>query len=338
VVTAFLVSAWYLIPYLYATVTIGGSLVSDYFVSPSIVDDPLGVGFLVAPPGSREILQLVGLFGLVWYWRTTWWARPMLLLTLGTYVYRWVGLLQLAGTGHTAFLQYTSRVVGIILACGGVLTIVTAAPGLARRLSLVSRREFAVLATVAVLISAALTGVGVWMPRPAGFNDVERADIAADANLAAYAHAEPLPNGNLPRFAANGITVPWFPAEPVRDAIRRTLGPDARPVTVSVDERFFSYYPYPGYIAVERGAANTWTHWDERFAELRRLAGIKDPAEFARAAENTRFGEIDVFILRARSAGWTGVGVRFDPFQFGDAYWDVTELANGYVVAIRRPA
>jgi hypothetical protein len=339
-VTAFVVSAWYLVPYLHATVTIGGSLVSDFFVSPSVADDPLGVDFLtflVNPPGLREVLQLVGLFGLVWYWRTAWWARPMLLLVIGTYVYRWAGLLLLAGTGHTAFLQYTIRVGGIILACGGVLTIVTAAPGLGRRLTLRPHREVVVLATATVLIIAGLSGVLVWMPQPAGLNDVQRPGETLSANLVAYAHAEQLPNGARTRFAAKGVTVPWFPAEPARDAIRRTLGPEARPVTLSPDERFFAYYPYPGYVAVARDAANSWTHFDERVAELGRLASIRDPAEFARASRNTRFGEIDVFILRAGPNAWTAVGTRFDPAQFGGAYWDITSLANGYVVAVRRP-
>jgi hypothetical protein len=134
------------------------------------------------------------------------------------------------------------------------------------------------------------------------------------------------------------LTVAWFLVEPIHDVVTATLGPNARPVTLSIDERLFSYYPWPGYLGVERLAASTWSHWDDRKAELQRIAKITDPAEFARASATTKYGGIDVFALRKRPAGWAWGDVVFSPKVFDSAHWVVdSTLANNTVVAVRRP-
>ncbi len=304
----------------------------------SIVGDALGVWYLMAPfSNPLNLLSVVGLVGLIWYWRTTWWARPIGLVVAGLYAYAWLYLLVFIASGHTGFTQYTPRVTGIVLASAGVLSIVAVAPGLARRLTTTWRTVLPIAATTAVLAMAALAGIQDWMPWPPGLNDVRRTTVPV-ANLAAYAHAEPLPDGRKVRFPARDLDVAWFPAQPVHDIVTATLGPNARPVTLSIDERLFAYYPWPGYLGVERLAASTWTHWEDRKAELQRLAKITDPAEFARASANTKYGEIDVFVLRLRGAGWGWGDVMFPPTAFDSTHWVIDPtLENGVVVAVRRP-
>jgi hypothetical protein len=348
VVTAFVVSAWYVMPYLYATLTHGGRRVNDLFVSAAIVGDPVGIWFLTEPLASpATVLEVVGLAGLVWYLRSSWWARPLLFLTAGAFIYRWIWLIAFVDTSHTMYLHYTTRVIGIVLASAGVLTIVTATPAIARRMtSRSSLREIAILATATLLLVTGAAGLATWMPWPPGLNDVTRPKGTVSPNLAVYAHAEPLPDGARPRYAPRDVTLNWFPAEPIRQVVEGTLGSGARPVTLAYDERMFAYYPWPGYIAVHRPAANTWTHWDERYAELTRIAAIKDPDAFATASAETHFGGIDVFVLRARPVGWTWESrpygdhrdVQFDPAQFDPRYWEIADsLPNGTVVAVRRP-
>ncbi|MFJ8580597.1 arabinofuranosyltransferase [Micromonospora sp. NPDC093277] len=341
-VVAFLVASWYLVPYLRATLEIGGDRVNDYFVSPSIAEDPLGAWFLLNPLASPlYLLQLLGLVGLVWYARKTWWALPMLLLMVGAYVYRWVFVLVFIKNGHTLYLHYTTRLIGLLLVAGAVLSAAELIPVLAGRLRVAgSTRRLEVVLVSLLMVTAAVAGIGTWMPNPPGLKTVRRpADADLNYNLAVYTHAEPMPDGSKVRYPApSPVTVNWFPAEPVRKLVADTLGENARPVTLSYDERMFSYQPWPGYIAVERLASGTWTHWDERYAELVRLTTITDPEEFAAATANTRFGGIDVFVLRRRPMGWMFGEVKFSSKQFDLKYWKVDDtLANGTVVVVRKP-
>ncbi|MBE1488670.1 arabinofuranosyltransferase [Plantactinospora soyae] len=337
--TAFVVASWYLVPYLYGTLVLGGSRVNDYFISPAIVEDPLGVWFLTGPfVNPLYMIELVGLLGLVWYWKTRWWARPMLLLVAGVYVYRWALVLIFVSNGHTLYLHYTTRLIGLVFASAGILTVIAAVPALARRVTTRSLRGVGVLSTAALLVVAAMAGLGTWMPWPRGINDVSRPVDSYSPNLATYTHAEPLPNGKRAKYAPKGVTVAWFPAEPIREVVEGTLGEGARPSTLAYDERMFAYYPWKGYVAVERLASNTFSHWDERHAELVRIAGIKDPAEFARASADTEYGGIDVFVLRRRGAGWMWGDVVFDAAQFSPTYWRVADdLPSNTAVAVRLP-
>ena len=64
--------------------------------------------------------------------------------------------------------------------------------------------------------------------------------------------------------------------------------------TLASEERLFAYVSWPAYMGVDRTASGTLTRWDDRHAELKRLAQITDPKEFARVSANTQFGRIDV--------------------------------------------
>ena len=103
---------------------------------------------------------------------------------------------------------------------------------------------------------------------------------------------------------------------------------------------------WPGYIAVNRGAAGIDTDWPARYAALRKLSLLTDPAAFATASARTAFGPVDVFILeRTGPARWTwpptgslDPAITFTPAQFSpDAFTVFTNLPGNLVLAVRRP-
>ncbi|WP_344437083.1 hypothetical protein, partial [Actinomadura bangladeshensis] len=153
---------------------------------------------------------------------------------------------------------------------------------------------------------------------------------------AVLAHTEPRPNGSLPRYAPAEPKTRWFPIEPIQDAVTSALGPNAAPRTLSYDERLFAYLPWPGYIAVDRTAASSTTHWDDRHTALTTLAATPDPDTFATAAAHTPYGPIDLFILHTEPGTWTWNDIHFRPTQFTSAHFTVRTLPNNTVIAIRR--
>ena len=107
--------------------------------------------------------------------------------------------------------------------------------------------------------------------------------------------------------------------------------------TLSYSERLFAYLPWPGYVAVSRTAAASTSHWDDRYAAVRRLAAVRDPAAFAQASAHTAFGRIDLFVLQRFGPYWTWRDIRFRPAQFDRAAFAVDpDLPNNTVLAIRR--
>ena len=144
--------------------------------------------------------------------------------------------------------------------------------------------------------------------------------------------------------ACRGIDHPKSPCDGFPSSRSRTLssgelGADAKPTTLAIDERLFAYLPWKAYVPVHRPAANTFVHYDDRVEELRRLAAVRDPAEFARISQDTRYGGIDVFVLRERRQGLAWGDVFFQRDQFDDAHWTVDDsLPEDVVVAIRRTA
>ncbi|MFA1546816.1 arabinofuranosyltransferase [Actinomadura chokoriensis] len=329
VVVAAVTASWYVLPYGWALVREGGQMVSDQFPAPAITSSPFP--FLTASP--LGVLQTIGLLGIVWYRRAAWWAVPLLCLVASAYLYRAVGAFRYIITGHTGLFYHTDRMITVVLAIAGVLTIVHAAPGLVRRLATRESIPHAVTATaVAVLIGwSAFTYWHAWTPPTSGI-----ASVGGTRRYATLAHAEPLRGGGHTRYAPDKPAVRWFPVTPIARTVTGVLGRGAAPRTLSYDERLFAYLPWPGYIAVDRTAAASTTHWDDRHAALAALAAIPDPARFAAAAGKTRFGRIDVFILRAGSAGWMWRDIRFQPAQFDAAHFTVRTLPGNTVVAIRR--
>lgn len=319
VAVAFVVAAWYVVPFIWATLTVGGQQVSDLYASSS-VNQGLFPFLELTPLG---LLQLVGLVGLVWLWRSAWWARPLLVMIIGVYAYRMVMMVRFGLTGHTGFLHYTMRLYTVLFTIAGVLVLAHVAPIVLRRLRVTPPRRAAGALLAVVLAWSAIGFASTWMP--------------PDNRYALDAHKEPLPGGGYPEFAPKEGRRDWFPVNQVRQAVEGVLGPDPRRVTLAADDRLYSYLPWPGYLDINRTAGATLSHWDDRFAEIKRLVATTDPKAFAAASRETEFGPIDIFVLREKPDGWTWGGQRFTPAQFAPEYWTVVDdLEADFVVVIRR--
>ena len=332
-VTAAVVASWYVVPFLSTYLSKGGERISDFYLAVDLVTQPIPLTFTDATP--LGVLELVGLFGLVWYRRSAWWGRPMLLIALSAFAYRVLFLLMTAHNNHTGYLQYTNRYLRTVLGTAGILTLARALPVLRAKLPgpIQRQRELALLAVAIVVAWTSWQGWQQWMPGPRGARD---AYLAAGApTQATVAHSEPLPNGHLPRYATPKVKPHVFPLNGVTDAISSGLGPDARPVVLSYDQRLFVFKPYYGYLVPDRIAANSLQLWDQRAAALRQLAQIHDPAAFAAAAADTKFGPIDVFVLTDHGSTWRWNNIAFSPESFGGGAFTVRHLPHSTVVAVR---
>lgn len=338
-VTGFVVASWYLVPFGWDLLTQGGERVSDLWMSASISDHPLYLPFMQLTVLSA--IQLVGLLGTLWYRRTTWWAQPLLLLVLGTYAYRVAFLLRTAYDNHTGYLQYTETLISMLLMVAGVLTTAEAAPALWRRLSIPSvgrfpRERLVAVGAVSVLVVwAFMQGWPQWVAGPRGLRD--SVTPVGDVNRGTDAHAELLPDGRLVRFAppANYL-YSRFPTSDIERVVTSQLGANARPVVLAYDQRLFAFAPYYGYTAVDRLSANTLTLWDARTAEIKKLAKITDPAQFAAASAKTPYGPIDVFVLHVAGADqWQWLNVSFSPQSFDPQHFHIEHLPANAVIAVR---
>lgn len=324
-------SSWYVVPYLRVLLTDGGGqLVSDLYVSPSYLQGLLP--FLDIQEGDQaklllRALQTIGAVGMVWLLRATWWARPLLLIAAAAFMYRLLSIVRFMLTGHTAFAHYTVRLYGVVLAIAGVLTVIHAVPLLLDRLR-IARPVGLAGAPLALLLAWGVTSYTTsWMPGTNG----------SGSTHSVAAHIEPLPGGGYPRFAPDADRPAWFPVDPVRRAVEEAAGPDPERVTLSVDERIFSFLPWPGYLSNDRTAGGTLSHWDERKAELRELAGQRDPAAFAAESGATAFGPIDVFVLTRSGDELIWKDLRFHRDQFDERYWVIREdLPEQVAVYVRR--
>jgi Arabinofuranosyltransferase N terminal/Arabinofuranosyltransferase A C terminal len=344
--TAFVVASWYVVPFVTTLVTQGGQRVSDFWMSPSIVDRPLVLPFMQATPIA--VVELVGLLGMIWYRRTTWWAQPLLLIVVGNYAYRILFLLKTVQDNHTGYLQYTETLVSMTLVTAGVLTTSEAAPRLwsrlvarplappgARHVATSRERAVAVTGVVALVVWAAMQGWPNWVPGPRGLRN--SAHPVGEVNRGTDAHAERLPDGTLTRFAPpEQYLHSLFPTIVIERVVTSELGARARPVVLAYDQRLFAFLPYYGYTSTDRVSANTLLRWDDRAAEIKRLAAITDPAQFAAASRNTAFGPIDVFVLRATGAQWRWKSVSFSPGSFEGGAFSIEHLPGNAVVAVRK--
>ncbi|HEY0697196.1 MAG TPA: arabinofuranosyltransferase [Micromonospora sp.] len=324
-VVAFVVSSWYVVPFVRAMLTEGGQSISDMYVS-QLINMHL-LPFL--EPTASAALQFVGLAGLIWLWRSVWWARPLLLIVLGAYGYRLLSMLRYLLTGHTGFMHYTARLYGVVLAIAGVLVVAHLAPIVLRRLRPAPPRLAGAAALAVLTAWSATVFTFDWMP------DQKEEGLGTEYTVAAF--TEPLPGGGYPRYAPEEDRRAWFPVYEVQQAVEKVTGPDPRRMTLSADDRLYSYLPWPGYIDNARTAGSTLSRWDDRHAELATLAGVRDPDGFARASADTRFGPIDIFVLRTTRTGLAWLDLRFDRAVFDPTHWTVVDgLPGGIVVAVRK--
>jgi hypothetical protein len=286
--------------------------------------------------------------GLAWWRGRVWWGKPLLLLTAGTYAYWLLGLAAFVLANHHLLLQDTPRLIGPLLAAAGVLTIVQAAPGVVRRLSVRTvPAGLPALALCLLITWTAVTSWQAWMPgAPAAQNGLYQPAVSTTPNDATAAFTVPLPDGRYPPAAPASLRQPWFPTDPIRKDVASVLGPGAAPITLSASEQLFAYVNWPGYIAVNRPAAGIDTNWPARYAALRELSLLTSPAAFAVASARTAFGPVDVFILqRTGPARWTwqptgspDPAITFTPAQFSpDTFTVFTNLPGNFVLVVRQP-
>lgn len=326
---ALLTASWFLVPFFYVKQTSGGPTLGDLYGTASILDQMFP--FLDLNP--LGILQLIGLIGLIWLRGRIWWATPLLTLVVGAYAYRLMTALLFVLTDHTMLGQYTPRLYMTVLTMAGVLTIIHAVPVLAKKLDLTAPKYAGVIALTVAIAYCGFTFTQNWMPKLGG----------AWSDYTERAYLEPLPDGRYLIDITGEKATPWFPVTPIQQAVEKVYGPNPQRVALSADERLFSYLPWYGYIGNDLGGA--LAHTFEKHAELDKLAATSDPAEFARASANTRYGPIDIFVLKKKDGLWTWTThmgyskapktVSFSPGQFDEKLWAVTDLPEGYVVAVR---
>jgi hypothetical protein len=344
VVVALVVASWYLIPYLGWGLLHGSSQVEYQYQGGGIQDSPLS--FL--SPTPLGVLELIGVIGLVWWRGRVWWGRPLLLLTAGIYAYWLLGLASFVLANRHLLLQDTPPLTGLVLAAAGVLTIAQAAPAIVRRLSIRSvPAGLPALGLCLLVIWTAVTAWQAWMPGgPASTTGLYQPAVNPERNDTTAAFTTALPGGSYPPAAPASIRNPWFPTDPIEKDVASVLGARAAPVTLSASEQPFAYVNWPGYIGVTWGAAGIDTNWPARYAALRELSRVTDPAAFAAASARTAFGPIDVFILqRTGPARWTwqpagspDPAITFTPAQFSpDAFTVFTNLPGNFVLAVRQP-
>lgn len=345
VVTAAVVTSWYLVPLLHAYLTRTRTQLSDTYPNRAIADEPVPTPFL--EPTLFGVLALAGLVGLFWYRRREWWAQPILLIFGGIVLYWAASLLSTVLTGHTYFLPKAPRMMSTILIVAGLLTVARAAGPLVSRLLPAVPGSMARGAAIGglslVLLVSGLTCWEAWTPGdPRGFVDTTRTPDGVVPNTATKAHLDTLPDGRPTRFAPErrleySGALPALPATTIRSEVERRLGPDARPMTLSVDSRMYLYVHWYCYLEGSAYASSSLERFWDRYRELRRLSAITDPKAFADASAHTRFGGIDVFILRKRDGRlWSVYGVNFSPDAFrGGAFDMVDNLPGDLVLAIR---
>ena len=336
--SALVVSSWYLGPYVWATLTRpSGSFGSDTFQSGALASDPLPMHFFETTPAG--VLQLIGLVGLVVFFTSTWWARPLAALLASVYVFFALGALRFTLTGHTMFYQYSIGATIAVAAVAGVLTVVEALTHFAAHRHAQPARRAVVLLTVATIAATSLTLWRAWMPTTV--INIGYPTVSANAGRPAdLAHQEPLPDLTSSKYGPKPPTPGGLPVTLIQAEVVRRLGSDATPMVLSADERLFAYVPWYEYAAARPTASPALDRWAERQAELIKLAAITDPTQFAQRAAHTAFGSIDVFVLQQVAGSdrlqWNPA-TTFRPEQFNSPAFDRFDLPNNFVVFVGRP-
>ncbi len=339
VIVALAVSSWYLAPYVSWALS-HGLQETDRFQDPLIAMNPFP--FLsVTPVGA---LTAVGLVGVVWYRHLMWWARPLLLLTLSAYVYRFAAEALFIGNGHTLVLQYTVYVIIASLSVAGVLTAARGLPALLRRLAISPPTGLGALAVGLVVMWAATNGWYDWLPGLPPPTDQFLASTRTSGSQSTVAFLMALPDGSYPRFAPTTGRLAWFPTSPIVHDVQSVLGRHSAPVTLSWSETLFATQPWPGFIAVGANAAPGTEHWFSRVAALKTLSRTTNPTAFAHASAHTPYGAIDAFVLHQHGGLWYWAAynnpttITFSPTQFArSTFVTFRGLPNDTVVAVRRP-
>ncbi|WP_020524360.1 arabinofuranosyltransferase [Catelliglobosispora koreensis] len=330
---ALVLSSWFIVPYFYARFTMGSEMLGDLYGSPELF-----TGFF--PFLELSVIgavQLIGLVGMLWLRNDVWWAKGLLYLTAGAYIYRVFYLLFFVATWHTGLGPYAARLSNAALAAAGALTLFHVVPRLFNAMAWKAPRDALALGLTVAVSWAGLTFTLAWIPGLEG----------RWANYTERAYREPLPDG---RYNTDSIAeeerTEYFPVTPIQQAVESVYGPGTQRVSLSIDERLYAYLPWHGYLNNDRNGS--FVQWDKRYAELQKLAATTDPTAFARRSANTAYGPIDIFVLREKTPdrwSWTAasgfnqsdVDLDFSRAQFDPAHWVIFDsLPENVVVAVRR--
>ena len=338
VLTAAVLSAWYLGPLL-VTYAVGDiEVVADLFRSGSLANSQ----FVLFARKTEFIsaLQVLGLLGIVLFWRSCWWAAPLGLLAGGIIVMKALMLVRYtAPPGHSFMLLYTPYVMSYLFAAAGLLTVgevarrswphVKARTGAPRRLT--------VVVGVAVLcaVFAAPAYMTAWAVQPRGVADTNASDQSVPpSSMAGFAHSEYLPTLRRPAY-------PWpvmatgFPSTAVNETIQATAHSED-PIVLSGDQRLFAFHWYPNWLPPSRTSSNASAQWDARYAWLRSAAATPESATLAQRLADTPFGPIDVLVLEKEYDGYAFKSVTFEESALmGAGFTATTGLPEDWAVFVR---
>jgi hypothetical protein len=344
VVVATVVASWYLVPWIFDTLRHGSTNMWIHFWPRYVRENLLYLPWSHGPWESPLIIG--GLVLLVFYCRRQAWARYQLAIVLSVMSYRWIWVVIHHYTGNSGINVHTDRVSDAVSLLGLVCGLWQLWHDFLQR-----RAEGRTPAPrpVPPLVRAAAgpIALAVVLGMVLGvFWQHQRVGVPGFAQLA---QATPLPGGAPTRYAHHidavaaaraGFHVHRFnlPSRQVRDDVESVLGRGAIPVALSFSEQISAYAPFHLYLGVGGFSANALSRWPDRVSELRRLAAVKDPDAFARASADTKFGPIDVFILRQHGdkLNW-----RFVPFtreQFSPRIFASFHEPGNTVVLVRRNA
>jgi hypothetical protein len=334
-VVAAVTVSWYVVPFVVQRRSFVTGSVTDQFASLAIIFDATGFAYDDPFPPVFSALFVAGIAALAWWGTRVGWARALGLLVLGAAAYRVWRLDVFVATGSTGFLHYVGTVIALLVLTAGVLGIWRGGRALPR---LVGRSFPAV--TVAFVVAGAvlvsLTAMQSSIRLPLGPKDEFGSPFTIEA------HTQRLPDCSPTRYGTPSPVC--FPAQQVRRAVVTTLGRDALPVTLSYDERVFAYYPWYAFVTNDRTSAGLFQAFDARLPVLDDLARRTSSADLAAAMASTRFGPIDVLVLRARGSQlvWTPSAptspVAFARSAFDGPEFTVTQLDRGVTVVVRNAA
>ena len=308
VLTAAVLSSWYLGPLLLAYAGGATEVVADLYRAPSLTDSQF-VLFLSKSPFIAAI-QVAGLAGILMFWRSCWWAAPLGLLAGGILVVKTLMLLRYTTPpGHSFMLIYTPYVVAYLFAAAGLLTLGEVARRAWPHLRALTDPppRLVVVAGVAALcaVFAAPAYMDAWVVQPRGVADTVGAKEAGSVlpeSSAGLAHTELLPTLEPPLYPWP-VMAPGFPSKDVHRALKATARTDD-PVVLSGDQRLFAFYWYPNWLPTDRTSANALAQWDTRLAWLRVAATSTNPAVLSQQLADAPFGPIDVLVLRRTRTGY----------------------------------
>ncbi|HET6817165.1 MAG TPA: arabinofuranosyltransferase [Mycobacteriales bacterium] len=341
VAVAAVVASWYLVPWFVDTVRYGSTNMWVHFWPKYVRDNlwylPWSHGPWISP------LIIGGLVLLVYYCRRHAWARYQLAIVVSVMAYRWIWVIIHHYTGNSGVSVHTDR-------ASDAVTLVGLVCGLwqlwqdyvARRTDdqETPRRSLSPLLRAGAVPAGFAVVVGIVL---GVFWQNQRVGVPGFAQLA---QATPLQGGGRAPYAYHVHFSPrsgwrdpaplFLPSRQVRRDVESVLGRNALPVALSYSEQISAYAPFNLYLGVGGFSANALSHWPDRAQELRRLAAIKSPAAFAAATAHTKYGPIDVFILRA--VGHNRVAWRFVSFtreQFSPRFFASFEEPNHTAVFVR---